>query len=178
MSTAYSDPTSTVTNTWSTPGSGYASINSGTRQPTAGNTASNVLDNSASKTFEVGMADPGITGTVTQVVLWAYCRDQNGPWTITTKIKIGGSYTATQNITPNTSSYTWFSLTFGSLSLDAASCFSGATTRFLSDAGLGGGSDNVRVTDAYWEITYSPPSGSGMIHFIQRRMHGGIAGLR
>lgn len=155
MATAYSDPNSDITFNWSGgTAPRYAKINSGTRQPTSGESTTYIEDedNGGPQVAEFGISNPSITGTISQIKLWLWWNDRGDGLDLSCRVKLAGSYTSSQNSTALSGPFVWKSLTWSG-SWDASTAFSGATIELTTPDMEG--PDRIRVGDAYLEITYS-----------------------
>lgn len=156
MSTAYADPNSDVTYTWSdNAATDYTRVDDGVRDPTnaaSGGDGQNCIagdaDDSEIATF--GCTQPSISGTVTQVKVKVFA-GTGGP-TISTDIGAyfgGSTRTASSH---SISSATWYTTTYSGLSIAAGSFYPCRIN--ITPGGINKG-DQLSVSGCYLEITYS-----------------------
>lgn len=155
MTTAYGDPNSDVAYTWvDNAATDYTRINDAVRDP--GNPSSggdgescNADGNDDSEIATFGCSEPSISGTVTQVVVKAYCGATSVPFTM--GAYYNGSDQATGSFTAVTPS-AWFTKSYSGLSIDAASLF---PWKINITPGTIDKSDQLVVHGAYLEVTYT-----------------------
>lgn len=158
MTTDYGDPNSDVAYPWGDDAAtDYTRVNDGVRSPTNASTSGDG-QSCVGRSFDdleeaiFGCTEPSISGTVSQVVVYVHAESGSGSaLTVPTRAYYDGSYQTASNLSIDGAN--WYTVTYGSLSIAAASLF---PWRIGIKTPLMGKSDDLYIYAAYLEVTYAP----------------------
>ena len=160
MTVAYCDPNSDVAYTWSDDAANdYARVNDAVRSPTSPATSGDgelchAGPNDDNEEAAFGVTEPISSGTVSQIVLYAYMVSTSGVG-VELRVKLNGAWQSAGTVSVDTTG-TWHTKTY-------SGSWNAATDIFPMQVGIKpltiGKSDDVDVYAAYVDLTYTagPP---------------------